>query len=71
MTNVFVHSDVVCELGEGPSYDPESETLFWFDIVGKKLLERRDADGVTLVHDLPVMGSALAVIDAQRQLLVT
>ena len=27
--------DTVCELGEGPAYDPLSDTLFWLDIAGK------------------------------------
>ena len=35
---VSIFSDVACELGEGPSYDPGSGKLFWFDIVGRKLL---------------------------------
>lgn len=30
----------VCELGEGPLWHPQREQLFWFDIVGKKLLSR-------------------------------
>jgi sugar lactone lactonase YvrE len=65
-----IFSDVVCELGEGPAYDPAAGKLFWFDIVGKKLLEKKFPEGPTIVHDLPVMGSAIATIDAERQLLV-
>ena len=30
----------VCELGEGPLWHPERATLFWFDILGKRLLSR-------------------------------
>src|SRR5262245_59695497 len=67
---VTIFSDVVCELGEGPSYDPVTGTLFWFDIVGKKLLEKKYPDGAAVAHDLPVMGSAIATIDEDRQLLV-
>ena len=66
-TSIF--SDVVCELGEGPSYDPAIGKLIWFDIVGKKLLEKAFADGPTIVHDLPFMASACATIDADRQLI--
>ena len=40
-----IFSDEVCELGEGPSYDPESGKLFWFDITGRRLLEKRWPDG--------------------------
>lgn len=68
---VSVLSDVVCQLGEGPSYDPVSGKLFWFDILGRKLLEKKLPDGATVVHDLPEMASAIALIDADRQLLVT
>lgn len=71
MTTVSILSDIACHLGEGPTYDPQSDTLFWFDILEKKLLEKRWPDGDVVVHELPVMASALAVIDADRQLLVT
>lgn len=68
---VSVFSDIACHLGEGPIYDPRSDTVFWFDIVGRRLLEKSWPDGKTKVHDLPEMASALAVVDENRQLLVT
>lgn len=68
---ITVFSDHVCELGEGPSYDPGRNRLFWFDIVGRKLLEKAWPDGETIVHDLPEMASAIAPIDGDRQLLFT
>lgn len=68
---VSIFSDHVCELGEGPSYDPSRDRLFWFDIVGQKLLEKAWPDGQTIVHDLPEMASAIAILDADRQLLFT
>ena len=67
---IEVLSDIACHLGEGPTYDPLSKTLFWFDIHGKKLLARKDGGKVT-VTDLPELTSALGIIDAGRQLLVT
>ena len=67
---VGVLSDEVCELGEGPAYDPATGILFWFDITGRKLLEKKFPDGRTVIHDLPFMGSAIATVDAERQLLV-
>ena len=69
--SVAILSDIDCHLGEGPTYDPVSGKLFWFDIRGRKLLEKPMPDGVVVVHDLPEMTSALAVIDDDRQLLVT
>lgn len=70
-TRASVFSDVACHLGEGPSYDPASGTLFWFDILGKKLLEKNFAGGDARVHDLPEMASAIAAVDGGRQLVVT
>jgi len=68
---VSILSDIVCHLGEGPTYDPGSGKLFWFDIRGRKLLEKPMPGGAVVVHDLPEMTSALAVIDDARQMLVT
>lgn len=59
-----------CTLGEGPTFDPESNTVWWFDIVDRNLLERNLETGATTIHALPVVGSALAAIDAERQMLV-
>ncbi|MDV7143904.1 SMP-30/gluconolactonase/LRE family protein [Tropicimonas sp. TH_r6] len=41
MTRVF--DTTVCDLGEGPLWHPERGQLFWFDILGRKLLTRRGA----------------------------
>jgi sugar lactone lactonase YvrE len=63
-------SDVVCRLGEGPSYDTVAHALWWFDIVEKRLVEHRWPDGPTIVHELPFMASAIASVDETRQLVV-
>ncbi|WP_159586763.1 SMP-30/gluconolactonase/LRE family protein [Chelativorans xinjiangense] len=68
---VSVLSDTACRLGEGPAYDAHTDTLFWFDILERKLLELPLSGGKAQVHDLPVMASALARVDETRQLLVT
>lgn len=68
---VTILSETICQLGEGPSYDPATDTLFWFDIVEKKLLQQSMSGGETTCHELPVMASALGVVDDKRQLLVT
>jgi len=39
MTTVF--DARVCQLGEGPLWHPIREQLFWFDILGQKLLSRK------------------------------
>lgn len=63
--------DVACQLGEGPTYDPASGKAFWFDIRGQKLHELHLASMAKAVHDLPFMASVLAVVDANRQLIVS
>ena len=60
-----------CILGEGPSYDPHTGTAWWFDIVGRKLIEYGFADNTAKTHDLPVMGSVLARVDDDRQVIAT
>jgi sugar lactone lactonase len=70
MTGVTILSDVVCHLGEGPGYDPDLGVLFWFDILERRLLQRRiDAPG-TRVHEIGVHGSVLARVDGERHLIV-
>ncbi|MEI9422459.1 SMP-30/gluconolactonase/LRE family protein [Mesorhizobium sp. Cs1299R1N1] len=71
MNEVSVFSDHVCELGEGPSYDPATDALFWFDIVNGQLLEKPVAGGALKIHELGQMASAIAIIDDKRQLIAT
>ncbi len=63
--------DAKLKLGEGPSYDPATDTLWWFDIVGKALHALNLETGGKQVHALPVMASVIATIDDRRQLLAT
>ncbi|MEF2073058.1 SMP-30/gluconolactonase/LRE family protein [Consotaella aegiceratis] len=63
-------SDAVCQLGEGPTYDPAADALFWFDIVEKKLFEHRFPTGETVVHALPFMASSLALLDDDRHVIL-
>ncbi len=35
----LIYSDTFCALGEGPLWHPTRQTLFWFDILGKRLYE--------------------------------
>jgi sugar lactone lactonase YvrE len=68
--SVSVFSETACRLGEGPTYDPATDTLYWFDILERKLLEKK-LSGPEIVHSLPEMASALAVIDPNRHLVFT
>jgi sugar lactone lactonase YvrE len=42
MTTAQVFDNRCCTLGEGPLWHPERRQLFWFDILGKRLLTRDD-----------------------------
>lgn len=66
--DVTILCDVRCHLGEGAGYDASSGTAWWFDILERRLFEARPDSGEVEVHELPVMASALAVIDDGRQL---
>ncbi|TCU19022.1 SMP-30/gluconolactonase/LRE family protein [Rhizobium sullae] len=58
-------------LGEGPTYDPDTDTVWWFNILGKELHELNLGTEEKKMHPLPMMASVLARIDAKRQLLAT
>lgn len=60
-----------CDLGEGPTYDPHTDTAWWFDITGRALYEYRFETGKAHKHDLPMAASALARVDKTRQVMVT
>jgi len=64
-------SDEACELGEGPTYDPATDTLYWFDILNSRMLEKKLSGGQTRIHQLGEMTSAIATVDGERQLLLT
>jgi len=59
-----------CELGEGIAYDPMTDTVWWFDIKGKRLHQLHVESGTKQSHPTPFLGSAIARIDAARQLVV-
>lgn len=64
-------SETSSVLGEGPTYDPDTNTVWWFNILGKELHELNLSTEEKKVHTLPMMASVLARIDAERQLLAT
>lgn len=59
-----------CHLGEGPTYDAATDTAWWFDIFEGRLFEADLGSGQVRTHELGRMASALARVDAQRQLIV-
>lgn len=64
-----VFDDTACDLGEGPLWHPERQQLFWFDILGKKLLCRGTEKGPDRDFDAPV--SAAGWIDEETLLIAS
>ena len=60
-----------CHLGEGCTYDPATDTAWWFDILERTRFEAHLASGAVTAHALPFMASVAAFIDDRRQLLAT
>lgn len=58
-----------CKLGEGPLWHPTRNQLFWFDILGRQLLTRRDSDTETWQFEEHV--SAAGWIDERRLLVAS
>lgn len=58
-----------CTLGEGVFWHPLREQLFWFDILGRRLLSRRD--GQSLEWSLDERASAAGWIDNDRLLMAS
>ncbi len=56
-------------MGEGPLWHPVRKQLFWFDIVGKRLLTRED--GKPMAWDFDEMVSAAGWIDSDRLLIAS
>ncbi len=68
---ISVLSSRLCELGEGASYDPASDSLLWFDIVNGLMLQHPLDGTETIVHRIGQMASAVAAVDPTRQLVFT
>lgn len=57
--------------GEGPTYDPATDTAWWFSIGNRELHELHLATGRKTRHELPFMASVLARIDGERQMIAS
>ncbi|MEM1375832.1 MAG: SMP-30/gluconolactonase/LRE family protein [Pseudomonadota bacterium] len=64
-------TDTVSELGEGPIYCGRRETLYWFDIVGRKRHAHNFKSATTTTQPLPEMASAMAFVDENHDLIFT
>ncbi|MDF2234808.1 SMP-30/gluconolactonase/LRE family protein [Albimonas sp. CAU 1670] len=64
-----VFCDRPCELGEGPLWHPLRSQLFWFDILGRRLLTRTEAGPQD--WSFPEHVSAAGWIDADHLLIAT
>jgi sugar lactone lactonase len=70
MTNPVQFLDAPrCHLGEGPCYDPATDTAWWVDILERRLFGADLAGGGVAAHALPFLASAVAAVDATRHLL--
>src|SRR3546814_11561472 len=58
-------------LGEGPLWSPRERSLYWVDIVGKRVFRYRPDGGRVDAVDLPYAPSALAPCAGGGLLLVT
>jgi len=64
-----VYDETACELGEGPFWHPERQELFWFDVLGHRLLSR-GAEGAQ-ARDMGEHASAAGWIDRDRLIVAT
>ena len=65
----YTYDDTPCALGEGPLWHPERGQLFWFDILGRRLLTRED--GATRLWEFDRIVSAAGWIDRDRLLIAS
>lgn len=71
MAEISILSATNCHLGEGPFFCQRRNTLFWFDIVGKKRYAHDFESGTEMVEDLPEMTSAMGVTEGDQDVLFT
>jgi len=61
----MIFDDTPCTLGEGPLWHPDRQSLFWFDIVNRRLFER-PLIGDRREWTFPDMVSAAGIVDPDR-----
>jgi len=65
----YIHEDTPCALGEGPLWHPVRDQLFWFDILGQRLLTREE--GATRSWHFDRIVSAAGWVDRDRLLIAS
>lgn len=68
--NALIHDARPCLLGEGPLWHPERGQLFWFDILGQRLLSQ-DETGAALEWEFDEIVSAAAWVDRNSLLIAS
>jgi sugar lactone lactonase len=68
---VSILSGISCHLGEGPTFEPATGKLWWFDILDRRLHGLQISKGIKTEISLPVMASATFNIDEDRDLILT
>jgi len=66
---VKLFDETKSELGEGPTYDRDLNTVWWFDIEGKFLFEHDFNKRKTIRTPLPRKASMLGIVDDATQLI--
>jgi sugar lactone lactonase len=69
--SVSILSNSDCALGEGPSFDARTNSLFWFDINNSTLHALDFETRIETKQVLPFMASAIFSIDEKRQLILS
>lgn len=67
---MIVFDATPCDLGEGPLWHPERQSLFWFDILGNCLFER-DLKGATRNWQFDLHHSAAGWVDRNTLLIAS
>ncbi|SMP26525.1 SMP-30/gluconolactonase/LRE family protein [Shimia sagamensis] len=65
----IIFDDRPCALGEGPLWHPERKQLFWFDIVGKRMMSQADGEPLEWQFDEHV--SAAGWVDQDTLILAS
>ncbi len=68
---VSILSHTNCALGEGPSFDARTNTLFWFDINNRNLHAFNFSTNEETVQKLPFMATAIFSLDDERQVILS